>query len=185
MIRSDKSGSNHEARPLLAILSAMKNLLFLAVALLFLAAAGYFLLQTRTSSPVPNPSALPTSSPASSPDIDSPNPEPYKDLILLEFPQEGEAVSSPLTVRGQARGPWYFEGSFPVVLTDWNGLIITEGIATAQGEWMTEEYVPFEAELTFEADTRVSDRGSLILQKSNASGLPEHDDAYEITVRLQ
>jgi hypothetical protein len=104
------------------------------------------------------------------------------DLIVLIAPQPEETISSPLAVKGKARGSWFFEGSFPVTLTNWDGLIIAQGVAQAQGEWMTEDFVPFEATLTFETNTTVSNRGSLILKKDNPSGLPENDDALEITV---
>lgn len=107
------------------------------------------------------------------------------DLIRLDSPKPGDTITSPLTIRGVARGNWYFEGDFPVVLTDWNGLIIAEHYATAQSEWMTTELVPFESVLEFEIPPDVgsfSRRGSLILQKDNPSGLPENDDALEITV---
>lgn len=61
-----------------------------------------------------------------------------------------------------------------------------EGIATAKGDWMTAEFVPYEAKLLFAVDPDAySDRGTLILKKSNASGLPEHDDAIEIPVVLR
>lgn len=106
----------------------------------------------------------------------------YKDLIRVDTPLPESTVSSPLTVRGAARGNWFFEASFPVILTDWDGRIIAEGIAQAEGEWMTTEYVPFTAQLTFTPDTEVSNRGSLILKKDNPSALPEHDDAFEFTV---
>ncbi len=105
------------------------------------------------------------------------------DLIRLFTPGANEAVSSPLVVRGEARGGWFFEATFPVVLTDWDGLIIAQGIATALDEWMSESYVSFEATLEFDPPG-VYDRGSLILQRSNASGLPEHDNALEIPVRF-
>jgi len=107
------------------------------------------------------------------------------DVIRLESPLPGDVITSPLTIRGEARGVWFFEGDFPVVLTDWNGLIIAEHYATAQGAWMTEDFVPFEAVLEFPVPEDIgefSNRGSLILQKDNPSGLPEHDDALEITV---
>jgi len=68
-----------------------------------------------------------------------------------------------------------------VVLTDWDGLIIAEGFAQAQGEWMTEDWVPFVATVEFDRP-EYGERGSLILQKDNPSGLPEHDGAYEMTV---
>lgn len=107
------------------------------------------------------------------------------DLVRLLAPHPDEVMTSPLVVRGLARGPWFFEGSFPMTLTNWDGLIIAEGIATAQGEWMTEDFVPFEGTLTFETPEDIGDfsrRGALILQKDNPSGLPEMDDALEITV---
>ncbi len=127
-------------------------------------------------SSVINPTPMPETSPE---EMTAPV---YKDLIRVDAPLPESVVSSPLVIRGAARGNWFFEASFPVVLTDWDGRIIAEGVAQAEGEWMTADYVPFMAQLTFVPDTRVSDRGALILQKSNPSGLPEHDDALEFTV---
>lgn len=110
-----------------------------------------------------------------------------EELIRLTTPTADAVIESPLTIEGEARGQWYFEATFPIILTDWDGLIIAEGFATAQDEWMTTNFVPFTAELEFtspytEGDPDFMKRGSLILQKANASGLPEHDDALEITV---
>jgi hypothetical protein len=104
-----------------------------------------------------------------------------KDLIVLDSPQPNEVIASPIVITGKARGPWYFEASFPVTLTDWDGLIIAEGHAEAQGDWMTEDFVPFKAMLTF-TKPAYGTRGTLILKKDNPSGLPEHDDALEIPV---
>ena len=106
----------------------------------------------------------------------------YKDLICLETPLMGENIISPLVVRGRARGVWFFEGDFPLVLTNWDGLIVAEGYATANGDWMTEKYVDFEGVLEFDVDLSVSNRGSLILQKDNPSGLLENDDALEVLI---
>lgn len=109
--------------------------------------------------------------------------EQVHELIRLETPLPEAVVMSPLTITGQARGYWYFEASFPVVLTDWDGRIIAEGYAEAQDDWMTEEFVPFKATLTFEQPS-YGERGMLILRKDNPSGLPEHDDALEVPVRF-
>lgn len=109
----------------------------------------------------------------------------YKDLIRLETPLPKDKISSPLVIKGEARGMWYFEADFPIILVNWDGLIIAEGIAQAQDNWMTEDYVTFEATLEFEADTSVSDRGGLILLKDNPSDLPAHDDALEIVVYFE
>lgn len=110
------------------------------------------------------------------------------DLIQLTTPvPNGVVADSPLMLTGQARGYWYFEASFPIVLTNWDGLIIAEGYATADGDWMTEEFVPFTASLEFtnpyeEGQPDFMKRGSLILQKDNPSGLPENDNALEIPI---
>jgi len=112
------------------------------------------------------------------------------DLITLASPVPNAVVPhSPLYLTGEARGNWYFEASFPIVLVNWDGLIIAEGYATAMGDWMTEAFVPFTALLEFEnpyteGDPDFMKRGSLILQKDNPSGLPEHDDALEIPIRF-
>jgi len=114
---------------------------------------------------------------------DSGNAAQKADLIRLTTPQPNQTITSPLTITGQARGYWYFEASFPVFLVDWDGKIIAQGIATAKDNWMTEEFVPFEAKLEFVADKNAySNRGALILKKDNPSGLPEHDDALEVPI---
>lgn len=102
-------------------------------------------------------------------------------LIKVAFPKPDEKISSPLVIKGEARGTYFFEASFPVVLTNWDGLIIAEGIAQAQGEWMTEDFVPFIATLEF-TKPDYGERGFLILKKDNPSGLPEHDFAIEIPI---
>ncbi len=103
------------------------------------------------------------------------------DLIRLSTPRPNETIKSPLQISGVARGGWFFEGSFPIFLVDWDGLIIAESFATAQGEWMTENFVPFTATLEFKTPI-YKNNGSLILKKDNPSGLPEHDDALEIPI---
>ena len=110
-------------------------------------------------------------------------PATKDDLIRLDTPRPNQIIKSPLTITGEARGSWFFEASFPVVLVNWDGLIIAQGIATAKSDWMTTEYVPFEANLDFTIDKNTySNRGWLILQKDNPSGLPEHDNALEIPI---
>jgi Immunoglobulin-like domain of bacterial spore germination len=109
-------------------------------------------------------------------------------LITITSPQPNEVIASGVTVTGEARGGWFFEAGFPVTLTNWDGLIIAKGLATAQGDWMTTDFVPYTATLTFtsplEAGAEHTKRGTLILQKDNPSGLPENDDALEIPIRF-
>lgn len=96
------------------------------------------------------------------------------DLIRVSYPRPNTVVSSPLIVNGIARGNWYFEASFPVILKDANGKILAQGIATANGDWMTEDFVPFSLELKF--DNPEIKSGILIFKKDNPSGDPKFDD---------
>ena len=100
-------------------------------------------------------------------------------LIVVDSPAPGARVSSPLVIRGRARGVWFFEGDFPVVLLDAKGNVVAKRFCTAKGEWMTGEFVPFEGTITFENPVP-GGRGTLVLKKDNPTDLPEHDDALEI-----
>jgi hypothetical protein len=103
------------------------------------------------------------------------------DLIVVITPVKDSTITSPLSIAGRARGSWFFEGSFPLVLTDWDGKIIAEGHATAQGEWMTNDFVKFVGTLEFTKPS-YGKNGFLILKKDNPSGMPTNDNALEIPV---
>lgn len=104
------------------------------------------------------------------------------ELIRVDSPRPNDIIDSPLTVEGEARGTWYFEATFPVELRDDAGKILVQTYATAQGEWMTENFVPFSTEVTF--DPGSAKGGTLILHKDNPSGLPENNASVEISVRF-
>lgn len=91
-------------------------------------------------------------------------------------------VASPLTITGEVPGTWSFEASFSVQLTDEAGNVLAEAPAQLEGDWMTDEMVPFSATLTFEPPPATSASGFLVLVKANASGLPENDDSVSIPV---
>ena len=105
---------------------------------------------------------------------------PHEDLIRVFSPQANEKVSSPLLIKGEARGFWFFEATFPVKLLDDKGNIIAQHYAQAKGDWMTEDFVPFEAELVFEAPT--TQKGWLVLEKDNPSSLSENADELTIPI---
>jgi hypothetical protein len=94
---------------------------------------------------------------------------------------ERQSVTSPLAISGEIPGNWSFEASFPIVLLDPTGKIIGQTTAALDGEWMTTNYVPFTATVTFETPS-AGGGGILTLRKDNPSGLPENDDAIEIPV---
>ena len=102
------------------------------------------------------------------------------DRIVLDLPARGAVVASPVEVRGRARGTWFFEGDFPLMLSDGDGNLVAHGFATAQSEWMTTEFVPFSAVLRFESPE--PGPGRLILEKDNPSNRQALDDALVVPV---
>lgn len=157
-------------------------LITLALAAVLLAA--FAVAKRPAVAPVAEPSApgapseeVPAEEPAS---VDNGNADEKADLIIAFTPQPGDLVSSPLAVTGEARGYWFFEASFPVRLYDANGVEIAVGIAEAQSEWMTVDFVPFVATLVFAPPATAT--GKLVLERDNPSGLPEHDDALIVPV---
>lgn len=102
--------------------------------------------------------------------------------IQVTSPHANTKVTSPLTVIGRARGTWYFEASFPVRLLDGNGTEIAVTPAQAQGDWMTEDFVPFTATLTFTQPATPT--GTLVLERDNPSGMPENAAEVRIPVKF-
>lgn len=103
--------------------------------------------------------------------------------VRLSSPRPHAVVSSPLTVRGEARGQWFFEADFPVRLVDESGAEIAGSVARARGEWMTEDFAPFEASLSFEEPA--GGTGLLVLDRANPSGLAENAAQVAIPVRFR
>lgn len=104
----------------------------------------------------------------------------FADLITISNPRPNQKIASPLKIGGQARGPWFFEANFPVELFDANNKSLGKGFATAQGEWMTQDFVPFTAEITFTKPETT--KGKLIINNANPSDLPENKKELVIPV---
>lgn len=104
------------------------------------------------------------------------------DMIKVEAPVPGAVVGKTFTVRGEARGSWYFEASFPIEVRDSSGKVLTTVVAQAQGEWMTTSFVPFVATAT--VPTSYIGPATIVLKKDNPSGLSAHDASatYSITI---
>lgn len=105
------------------------------------------------------------------------------DLIVVDTPLPNTTITSPLQIKGKARGTWYFEASFPLELIDANGTQLVIIPVQADGEWMTEDFVPFSATLSWPTSTTPT--GTLIFHRDNPSGLPEHDKEIRVPVLLQ
>lgn len=105
------------------------------------------------------------------------------EVIRIDEPRPNTQVTSPLQIKGNARGNWFFEGSFEVYLLDEKGKEIARNNAQAQQDWMTEEFVSYESKLIFTQPATKT--GTLVLEKNNASGLPVHDDKLEVPVMFE
>lgn len=108
--------------------------------------------------------------------------EKIAELIKVTEPAENEKISSPLQIRGKAKGYWFFEADAPFLIVNDNNKVLSRGSVTAEGDWMTEDWVPFTATAEFNAVG--SEAGYIIFQRSNASGKPEHDRSYRLPVRF-
>lgn len=121
------------------------------------------------------------SPPPSATPAQSPTPRPISDLIIVDYPEPDSLAESPLLILGQARGFWFFEASFPVRLLDADDNELARGIAQADDEWMTEEFVPFSVELKFKIP--LTETGTLVLEKGNPSG--EAANAAELRIPVE
>lgn len=88
--------------------------------------------------------------------------------LTLEELSDGAEVTSPLEISGSASGLWYFEGDFPIELVGENDQVIAQSYVSAQGDWMTEEQVPFTG--TIEFDVSEPTNATLVLLEDDPSG---------------
>jgi len=107
----------------------------------------------------------------------------HVDDIKIDAPTANTVVKNLSEIRGNAKGVWYFEGSFPVKVFDGNGIEIGGGLATALGDWMTEEYVDFTGTVEFaEPETET---GVMEFRRDNPSGLPEYDKKVKVPIKFE
>lgn len=103
--------------------------------------------------------------------------------VIVTSPKPNAVVGKTFVVSGQAPGPWYFEASFPIKIVDANNNFIGQGIAQAQGEWMTTEQVTFTATVTLTGN--YSGPAEVVLMRDNPSGLPQYDDSISVPITIQ
>jgi hypothetical protein len=86
-------------------------------------------------------------------------------------------------VNGRARGPWYFEASFPIEMKNSSGTVIATAIAQAQSDWMTTDWVSFTATLNYPPQP-IGSTGTLILKRDNPSGELANDMSLVVPVQF-
>ncbi|MFA6536254.1 MAG: Gmad2 immunoglobulin-like domain-containing protein [Candidatus Paceibacterota bacterium] len=102
------------------------------------------------------------------------------DSVKISEPLPDILLADQIRISGFARGNWFFEASFPIELRDGSDKVVGQTIATAKTDWMTTEFVPFEASLTL--PKHLLGRGAIVFKKDNPSGLPEFDDYVTLPV---
>ena len=106
----------------------------------------------------------------------------------VETNQDGRKVllvsNTILTFTGKAPGTMFFEASFPIYFEDEMGATVAQGLASANGDWMTTSTVPFTATLQVKPIT-VPVIGSIVFRRDNPSGLVEHDFELRMPAVLQ
>ena len=101
--------------------------------------------------------------------------------IKFDLLQPKNTVLAKFTVTGEARGPWFFEASFPVEVLDKDGNRLAMEPATADGEWMTEEFVRFS--VTLDVGTYAGP-ATVVFHKQNASGEAERDASVSYPIEI-
>lgn len=157
--------------------------------LLTLGVLGVIVLLAPPGTFIPIKSEPTTESPAP---VFDPNKEPVieptynnasADMIEVTLPYPGSVTGKEFTIIGKARGYWFFEASFPVELRTLDGAILGGGVATAQGDWMTEDFVPFTAEM--QTPSAFIGPAILILKRDNPSGDPERDASISFPIMIE
>lgn len=106
------------------------------------------------------------------------------DMIVVENPHPGGVVGKEFRVTGKARGNWFFEASAPIEVIGADGNTIAGSIATAEGDWMTTEFVTFKSEI-IDLPSAYIGPATIILRKDNPSGLPENDASVSIPIVVE
>jgi hypothetical protein len=105
------------------------------------------------------------------------------DVIRVFTPLAQAVVESPVTIRGEAVGNWFFEASLPVTIVDSEDNNLGVGYVMTADEWMTTDFVSFEGTVSFTALPGTN--GFILLQKDNPSGIPDLDDERRMPVRFK
>ena len=100
--------------------------------------------------------------------------------ILISSPKAKQKIESPIIIKGQARGFWFFEAEFIVQVFDSNNFLLGQTILRAEDDWMTEEFVSFQGNLIFSQPS--INKGFLKFLKNNPSGLAEHEKVFQVEV---
>lgn len=114
----------------------------LFIVLLVLIAGGFSYFLFSKDSPVDIPDADNDNNPPASQMIDG--------MITVESPIQGSSIdpSMETILSGKAVGNWFFEATAPIGVYNLDGKLLANTYITAQGEWMTTNFVNFTGKIS-------------------------------------
>lgn len=104
------------------------------------------------------------------------------DIIQVSNPKSNSLIISPVLVEGIARGYWFPEGDFLIRVQNAKEEELGTEIAYAMKGGTEEEFIPFQAMVSF-SESSVKE-GVIILKKNSSSGLLEAEDELRVPVRF-
>lgn len=119
-------------------------------------------------------------------ETETPTPTPVEtEDLRVESPLMHDVISSPLSIKGEVRGYWMFEAIFDIRLEDMNGRELATAPGTATDSWMTEDFVPFEAEIEFSPGNATEGK-IIFLEAFPAGGLEGNQErrTFEMPIRF-
>lgn len=102
--------------------------------------------------------------------------------VHVFYPTPGTILASPISFSGEAKGSWYFEGSFPVEVRDSTGKTVAKAVAHANSKWMTDKFVPFDDVIAVPLRVDTGDL-YLVLKRDNPSGDPKNNEEVVIPIK--
>jgi len=139
----------------------------------------------RNNRPVDNGSATTQTdnqTPATTAPVDNNATPTDSSDVKVDSPKSGQVITSPVTITGQAKGSWFFEAVFPIKILDASGTVIGQGTARAQSDWMTSDFVPFTATVSFTTPSLAT--GKIVLANDNPSGLAANAKSATIAIKF-
>lgn len=102
--------------------------------------------------------------------------------LTLKNIKSSDTLENGTELEGSVKSGWYFEGQFPVKVTDIKGNELFLTSAQAQSDWTQDGDVPFK--VTIDLPIIQDNQVIIIFQKDNPSGLVENDDSVSIRLNI-
>ena len=105
--------------------------------------------------------------------------------IVINSPQKGELISSPLSISGQINGDGWsgFERQAGTVkLLDENGKVLGTAILVPTTDWMR---LPTKFKATLKFSSPKAQSGMLVFKNENPSDMPENNREFGLAVKIE